>query len=371
VWSHDTFEGRFEDECERALAVGGKLALVRMRVGATQLSVPELLSAILRPGDVLGAYGPDDYEILLLDTDATSAKQIANQLDLRLHRAGISVRSGVAVFPDDGRSPEALMAKACEGVTPSAPAAGGPVSVDPVIKQLDKLVDRLAAGTINVLLLGETGAGKEVFAEKIHRRSPRADKPFLRLNCAALSEQLLESELFGYEKGAFTGAVAAKPGLLETADGGTVFLDELADLPATLQAKLLRVLEDRAVLRVGALKPRAVDVRFVSATNRDLEIEMNRGAFRKDLYFRLGAATLMIPPLRERPSEIAPLAQRFVAQFAKQLGRLRRRADRTRAPPDRQDPRDAASRGRIGGSARATRSDRTPGRDRRPRARRR
>lgn len=341
VWSHDTFEGRFEDECERVEATGGKLALVRMRVDAGAESVPELLATILRPGDVLGAYGPDDYEILLLDTDAAGAQQIANQLDLRMRRAGIALRCGVAVFPGDGRSPEALMARACDALaTPGKPARKpadvhpkgvgspssllapvGPVSIDPAIRALDKLVDRLAAGTINVLLLGETGVGKEVFAEKIHRRSPRADKPFLRLNCAALTEPLLESELFGYEKGAFTGATAAKPGLLETADGGTVFLDELADLPAALQAKLLRVLEDRAVMRVGALKPRAVDVRFVAATNRDLEVEMTRGAFRKDLFFRLSAATLMIPPLRERPSEIEPLAQLFVTQFARQLGR--------------------------------------------------
>jgi transcriptional regulator with PAS, ATPase and Fis domain len=143
----------------------------------------------------------------------------------------------------------------------------------------------------------------------------------LKLNCAAFSEQLLESELFGHEKGAFTGANAVKPGLLETADGGTVFLDELGELPLALQAKLLRVLEDHTVMRVGGTKPRTIDVRFVAATNKDLEAEMVRGTFRKDLYFRLSAATLLIPPLRERPTEIRALAQRFITQFAQQLGR--------------------------------------------------
>src|SRR5262249_50883906 len=146
-------------------------------------------------------------------------------------------------------------------------------------------------------------------------------RPLLKLNCAALSEQLLEAELFGYEKGAFTGATAAKPGLLETADGGTVFLDELAELTLALQAKLLRVLEDRAVLRVGALKPRPVDARFMAATNRDRGGAMARGAFRRDLSFGLPAAPLVIPPLRERPSEIEPLAKLFTAQVAQQMNR--------------------------------------------------
>jgi DNA-binding NtrC family response regulator len=170
-------------------------------------------------------------------------------------------------------------------------------------------------------LLGETGVGKEVLAEVVHRRSPRHGAPFLRLNCAALSETLLESELFGHEKGAFTGAAQAKPGLLETADGGTVFLDEIGELSAAMQVKLLRVLEDRKVTRVGALAARSIDVRFVAATNRDLEAEVQRGAFRQDLFFRLSGITLTIPPLRERRAEIEPLARLFAARSAAQLGR--------------------------------------------------
>jgi transcriptional regulator with PAS, ATPase and Fis domain len=156
--------------------------------------------------------------------------------------------------------------------------------------------------------------GKEVLASELHRRSKRAAGPFVKLNCAALTESLLESELFGHEKGAFTGAVKQKQGLLETAKGGTVFLDEVGELPESLQAKLLRVLEERKVLRVGGTTPEAIDVRFVFATNRDLEAEVERGAFRRDLFYRINGISIAIPPLRERLGEIEPLARQFVAE---------------------------------------------------------
>jgi DNA-binding NtrC family response regulator len=149
-------------------------------------------------------------------------------------------------------------------------------------------------------------------AQELHRRSPRAGGPFLRVNCATLSEQLLESELFGHERGAFTGAVQAKPGLFETAAGGTVFLDEIGELPLALQAKLLVVLEERRVRRVGGVRDYPVDVRFISATNRDLGVERERQGFRGDLYYRLSGVTLRVPPLRERVEEIAPLARHFL-----------------------------------------------------------
>jgi transcriptional regulator with PAS, ATPase and Fis domain len=189
------------------------------------------------------------------------------------------------------------------------------------MQTLWRLVERIAHANISVLLQGETGVGKEVMTETIHNMSTRAAQPFLRLNCAALSEALLESELFGHEKGAFTGALSAKPGLLETADKGTVFLDEIGELPLSLQVKLLRVIEERRVLRVGGLKSRAIDVRFLAATNRDLEIEVARGAFRQDLFFRLNGITLTIPPLRERQTEIRPLAEIFIARACAESGR--------------------------------------------------
>jgi two-component system, NtrC family, response regulator AtoC len=185
---------------------------------------------------------------------------------------------------------------------------------DAKLLHLHEMAKRVAPSMVCVLLLGETGSGKEILAEIVHRHSPRRDKPFLRLNCAALSEHLLESELFGHEKGAFSGAIKTKAGLLEIAAGGTVLLDEIGEMPANLQAKLLRVLEDRKVMRVGGLKAKPIDVRFVAATNRNLEQQIERGAFRSDLFYRLNGISLVIPPLRERVAEIAPLARLFVAR---------------------------------------------------------
>jgi two-component system response regulator AtoC len=180
-----------------------------------------------------------------------------------------------------------------------------------------RLCDRVALGTLSVLILGETGVGKEVLAERLHARSPRRDKTFLRLNCAALSESLFESELFGHERGAFTGAMVSKPGLLETANGGTVFLDEVGELTPSMQVKLLRVIERREVLRVGGLKAQSIDVRFVSATHRDLTEEVKVGRFRADLYFRLNGITIVVPPLRERRDEIVKLAREFIVEASR------------------------------------------------------
>jgi DNA-binding NtrC family response regulator len=183
------------------------------------------------------------------------------------------------------------------------------------------MVERFAAGVIPVLVLGETGVGKEVLATMLHALSPRASKPLVCLNCAALPESLLESELFGHERGAYTGAVQTKPGILESAKGGTVLLDEVAEMPLSVQAKLLRVIDQREVLRLGTTTPRPIDVRFIAATNRDLETEVARGTFRSDLYYRLNAAQIVIPPLRQRRDEIAPLARTFVRVACRRAGR--------------------------------------------------
>ncbi len=203
------------------------------------------------------------------------------------------------------------------------PEQTGPsvIVVDDGMKELYRVVDLVGKGDLSVILLGETGSGKDVIADAIHRRSTRGSAAYVRVNCAALPDALLESELFGYERGAFTGAVQAKQGLLEVADGGTLFLDEIAELPLAMQAKLLRVLESREVTRVGGLKSRPIDVRFVCATNRDLVSLVRGGAFRQDLYFRLNGICLVIPPLRQRRGEIAPLAQSFVVQACRDAGR--------------------------------------------------
>jgi transcriptional regulator with GAF, ATPase, and Fis domain len=202
-------------------------------------------------------------------------------------------------------------------------ARSGPAVIvaDEAMRELYRVVDLVAKGDLSVILLGETGSGKDVIADAIHRRSMREPAAYVRVNCAALPDALLESELFGYERGAFTGAVQAKPGLLEVADGGTLFLDEIAELPLAMQAKLLRVLESREVTRVGGLKSRAVDVRFICATNRDLVSLVRSNGFRQDLYFRLNGISLVIPPLRLRRGEIAPLAQAFVVQICRDAGR--------------------------------------------------
>jgi DNA-binding NtrC family response regulator len=188
------------------------------------------------------------------------------------------------------------------------------------VRRLEATIARVADSTLPILVLGETGVGKELMAEMVHRLSPRASRPFLRVNCAALSESLVESELFGHERGAFTGAARTKPGLLETADGGTAFLDEIGELPMPLQAKLLRVLEEGRVQRVGALSSRALDVRFVSATNRDLDLEVASGHFRADLLYRLSGFSVTLPPLRDHPDEIRELADHFLSQATQGAG---------------------------------------------------
>jgi two-component system, NtrC family, response regulator AtoC len=196
----------------------------------------------------------------------------------------------------------------------------GLVIRDEGMRTLHELIERVSLGDISVVLYGETGVGKEVFARRIHALSPRASKPFVGLNCAALATSLLESELFGFERGAFTGAVQTKPGLLETAQGGTLLLDEIGEMPVSVQVKLLRVLEERQVLRIGGTRPRPIDVRVLSATHRNLEAAVELGTFRRDLFFRLNGITLEIPPLRQRPGEIEPLARGFAAMAARRLG---------------------------------------------------
>ncbi len=191
----------------------------------------------------------------------------------------------------------------------------------PAMRLVHQQAARAAPTPISVLILGETGVGKEVLARAIHARSARADGPFMGINCAALSDTLLESELFGHEKGAYTGALQARAGLFEAAAGGTVLLDEVGELSPGTQAKLLRVLEEKVVTRLGANHPKPIDVRFLAATNRDPEAEIQAGRFRQDLYFRLNGLSLSIPPLRERQGEIEDLAHRFLVSACRLIER--------------------------------------------------
>ncbi|HEU4436163.1 MAG TPA: sigma-54 dependent transcriptional regulator, partial [candidate division Zixibacteria bacterium] len=189
------------------------------------------------------------------------------------------------------------------------------------IKEILSLVARVAKSNSTVLILGESGTGKELVARAIHRLSTRAQKPFVALNSAALPETLLESELFGFEKGAFTGAVKSKPGKLEMASGGTFFLDEIGDLPLPLQAKLLRVLETQEIERLGATGTVKIDVRFLAATHQNLEEQVKAKTFREDLYYRLNVVSIKIPPLRERREDIAVLTEHFIRKFSSQMGK--------------------------------------------------
>jgi transcriptional regulator with GAF, ATPase, and Fis domain len=197
----------------------------------------------------------------------------------------------------------------------------GMVGESPRIKEVQRLLARVAKTDSTVLLRGESGTGKEVAARAVHRGSPRAGKPFVAINCATLSETLLESELFGHERGAFTGAVAQKIGRIEAAEGGTLFLDEVGEIPPALQAKLLRVLQEREFERVGSTRPRKADVRVIAATNRDLEKGIREGTFREDLFYRLNVIAVTLPPLRERREDVPLLASHFAALFSRKLGR--------------------------------------------------
>ncbi len=195
----------------------------------------------------------------------------------------------------------------------------GPVAADPASRSLLDLAARVARSDSTVLISGESGTGKEVLARYIHQQSPRADKPFIAINCAAIPDNMLEATLFGHEKGAFTGAIAAQPGKFELADGGTLLLDEISEMPVGLQAKLLRVLQEREVERVGARKPIALDIRVLATTNRDLAAEVAAGRFREDLYYRLSVFPLAWRALRERPADILPLAERLLATHARKM----------------------------------------------------
>src|SRR5512140_3654980 len=188
------------------------------------------------------------------------------------------------------------------------------------MQEIFAAIERVAPSRATVLLAGESGVGKDLIARAIHFHSPRKDRPFVKINCTAIPENLMESELFGYEKGAFTGAATAKPGKFEQADTGTVFLDEIGDVPASVQVKLLRILQEREFERLGSNTTRHIDVRLVAATNQDLRAALENGTFREDLYYRLNVVPLNIPPLRERKQDIASLATHFVKKLGPESG---------------------------------------------------
>jgi len=220
------------------------------------------------------------------------------------------------------------LTKVLKGLYAVAQPATGPVSdigdlvgVGDKMRRIQALVGKVAIADTTVLITGESGTGKEIVARLIHRYSERSKGPFVPINCGALPENLLESELFGFERGAFTGATAAKRGLFEEAQGGIIFLDEIGEMPLPLQVKLLRALQERKIRRVGANEERPIDVRVIGATNQDLRTRAEQGVFRQDLFFRLNILNIELPPLRERPEDLPVLAEHFLARFSRKLNK--------------------------------------------------
>ncbi|MBA3461205.1 MAG: sigma 54-interacting transcriptional regulator [Deltaproteobacteria bacterium] len=301
----DSIARMLDMECARSARSRSPFAYVRLETREPRADMIGLLRAILRTSDAVGSEGQGSYQVLLLDTNDEQAALALSRMTQLLGQHGISAKLGVARYPRDGVTAEQLTAHAWEQLdrTPG----DTPSEMDAV----RELIAQISTGDVSVLITGETGVGKELCAEMVHRLSARASRPFVKLNCSAIVETLIESELFGHERGAFTGATHSRAGLMETGDGGTVFLDEIGELPLGVQSKLLRVLEERVVRRVGATTGKTLDVRFICATNRDLADEVDAGRFRRDLYYRINGVTLSIPPLRERVPEIAGLARAF------------------------------------------------------------
>ena len=337
ILSVPDFRFRLAEEVERFLRYRGPFGLL-----VIDLPSPDKASAAeaalrgrVRRVDILGWASAS--ELVAVFPQTVDALDIpARRLVEAVGQAVPEVRGGLARCPWDGCEADALLAAARSGAQ-AAPRGGiarvqdsvevvevGGASIrlaDPLMRSLYRLVRQLAQSDLPVLVTGETGVGKEMVSQALHAWSGRSKGKLVAINCAAVPESLLESELFGYQKGAFTGAATAKPGLFENAQGGTVFLDEVGDCGMLAQAKLLRVLETRRVVRVGGLHEQPIDVRVVSATNRDLEQDIEGQRFRKDLYYRLAAAAVVVPPLRDRPLDIAVLCDNFLAEARARLKR--------------------------------------------------
>ena len=324
-YDHSYIESRLDEEVEKRGRSGGTVTLARLHIDGSisREALEQTFQGALTVDDLVGEFAPGELEVLLLDQDWDCVERTCDEVVRALRAKGVDVDVGFAIFPHDGRSASALLSHANAELRGSddGPAFVSADGADGAMDRLQRIVERVATSDISIVLHGETGVGKEVLARELHRRSPRAKHPLVGLNCAALTETLLESELFGHERGAFSGAVSTKPGLFEVAEKGTVFLDEIGEMSLAIQAKLLRVLEERTVLRVGGLSPRKIDVRFIAASHRDLEAEVASGRFRQDLYFRLNGITLEIPPLRDRKKEIEALTTSFIADACRRSAR--------------------------------------------------
>jgi len=278
----------------------GHDVLKRVRASAAKLPVI-LMTAYADVEGAMNAVGEGAYEYLAKPIEPNDLKRMVAEAIARHRIAGSAAES---IDPQAQRMMDATI-----------------VGTAPAMLSVYKTVAQVAPTTATVLIVGESGTGKELVARAIHAKSPRSARPFVAVNCAALPESILESELFGHEKGAFTGAVGIKRGLFEEANGGTLFLDEIGEISPKMQVQLLRVLQEGEIRRVGASDTIKVDVRVVAATNRDLKLELSSGRFREDLFFRLQVVTVRVPPLRERKGDLPILVKHFTARHAERLGR--------------------------------------------------
>jgi DNA-binding NtrC family response regulator len=332
---------RLREEAERCVRFDRAFSVVVVEATETVAAPGGLEAAIgaeLRPLDCFALRSSGRADVLLPESSKAEAIAVAARLAAAVRAAGVIVRLGVATYPSDAPSTDALLL-AAELALRDVPA--GEIAVareasrvltigshevvvaEPAMLRLFALAERAASLRLPVLITGETGTGKEVIAEAVHVLGSRSGGPLVKLNCASVPDNLLESELFGYERGAFSGAINSKPGLFETAEHGTLMLDEIGELSPNLQAKLLRVIEDQRIRRLGGVQDRRVDVRIVAATHRDLTQAIAENRFRQDLYYRLNTIVLAIPPLRVRGREIPLLAERFVAEAARAMNRAR------------------------------------------------
>lgn len=309
----------------RLLIIGGQsselsaAAKIAMDRGVKVAFSPDIDAglAALRKGqgaDLLMVDVRQDIKALMsaLEAERIAAPVVACGVKSDADAAVAAIRAGAKEYiplPPDAD----LIAAVLEAV---AEEAADMIAADPSMKKVIALADQVAASEASILITGESGAGKEVIAKYVHEKSKRASNPFISINCAAIPENLLESELFGHEKGAFTGAVARRIGKFEEAEGGTLLLDEISEMDVRLQAKLLRVLQERVVDRVGGSKPIKVDIRVIATSNRNLAEAVKEGSFRDDLLFRLNVVNLNVPPLRERPLDILALAKHFARKYS-------------------------------------------------------
>jgi two-component system, NtrC family, response regulator AtoC len=295
----------------------------------------QLFHAGFGPRDFSAIYDQNTLLVLRVGFSPERAHEMASEIITAQQASDLSLYCGISCYPSTATTGQELLYEARQAclqasaaervrlaVPPHGEASFGDVVIieSPAMRKLRQLVRRVAAADMPVLILGETGAGKEIVASALHRASARRDRSFRAINCAAIPETLVASVLFGHEKGAFTGATGTAKGVFEEADGGTVLLDEVGELSASIQAALLRVLETKCVVRVGSQKELKLDTRILAATHRDLEQMVEQQAFRRDLLFRLNAMVLQVPPLRERQEEIAPLAQHFMRVAAAKFG---------------------------------------------------